>query len=259
MTKHIFIPDMQVKPGVNTDHIEALGHYIVEKQPDVIINVGDTWDMPSLSSFDRAGSKKMEGQRYLEDVQAGNDAMDRLMKPLYRFNRQQAANKKKQYKPQLEFFMGNHEYRNNRATENEAKLDGLLSTDAFNLKEHGWNIHEFLEVEDIDGILYSHYFVNPSGLTGFPIGGTIDNKLRHIGCSFSQGHQQQLQYGIKYTAAGTALHGLVCGSFYSHDEDYLGPQKNKEHWRGIVMKHEVREGRYDPMFVSLDYLLRRYM
>lgn len=259
MTKHLFIPDTQVKPGVNTDHIEALGHYIVEKQPDVIVHIGDHWDMPSLSSYDRAGSKKMEGQRYLEDIEAGNDAMDRLMRPIQRFNRQQTANKKKQYKPRYEFFMGNHEYRINRATENEAKLDGLLTLDAFNLREHGWTINDFLEIKNIDGINYAHYFVNPSGLTGFPIGGTATNKLKQLGCSFSMGHQQQLQYDVKYNIEGRAIHGLVCGSFYSHDEDYLGPQKNKEHWRGIVMKHEVHNGEYDPMFVSLNYLLRRYM
>jgi len=259
MTKHLFIPDTQVKPGVNTDHLEALGHYIVEKQPEVIVHIGDHWDMAALSSFDRPGSKKLEGKRYLADIEAGNDALDRLMKPINRYNRQQAASKKKMYKPRLEFCMGNHENRINRATESDARLDGVLSTDQFNLVEHGWNVNQFLEVLHIDGINYSHYFVNPSGLTGHPIGGTMDNKLRHLGCSISMGHQQCLQFGLKYTAEGKALHGLVCGSFYQHDEDYLGPQKNKEHWRGVVMKHEVQDGTYDPMFVSMEYLLRRYM
>jgi hypothetical protein len=42
-----------------------------------------------------------------------------------------------------------------------------------------------------------------------------------------------------------------------HDEEYLGPEGNN-YWRGIVVKHEVRNGMYDPMFVSLDYLLRKW-
>ena len=44
---------------------------------------------------------------------------------------------------------------------------------------------------------------------------------------------------------------------YLHDEDYRGPQSNGE-WRGILMKHEVRDGQYDLMEVSLDKLCRKY-
>jgi hypothetical protein len=49
----------------------------------------------------------------------------------------------------------------------------------------------------------------------------------------------------------------VIGSSYLHDEDYLGPQGNDD-WRGIVVCHQVEGGAYDPMFVSLDFLCRRY-
>jgi len=255
---HLFIPDCQVTVGVNTDHLEALGHYIVAKQPEVIVNIGDFWDMSSLSSYDKPGSKTMEGQRYLEDIRCGNDAMDRLMAPIEAYNSHKRALKEKQYKPRLVFCMGNHEYRINRAMENDAKLDGVLSLDHFNLAKYKWEVHPFLEIATIDGINYSHYFVNPSGLTGMPIGGTVANKLNHLACSFAMGHQQTFQYGIKYAGDGTEMHGLVCGSFYSHDEDYLGPQKNKQYWRGVAMLNDVRDGKYDICKVSLDYLLRKY-
>lgn len=255
---HLFIPDTQVAPGVNTDHLEALGHYIVDKLPDVIVHIGDHWDMSSLSSFDRPGSKTMEGQRYLQDIIAGNEAMDRLLKPMNDMNDQRRKNKQRLYKPKMIFCMGNHENRINRATEADAKLDGVISTDQFNLKEHGWEVYPFLEVVNVDGINYSHYFVNPSGLTGHPIGGTVANKLNHLSCSFSMGHQQTFQYGMKYGGDGGNMHGLVCGAFYSHDEDYLGPQKNKQYWRGVVLKNDVRDGAYDLCKVSMDYLLRRY-
>jgi hypothetical protein len=70
------------------------------------------------------------------------------------------------------------------------------------------------------------------------------------------GHQQTLDYAIRFVK-GESQHGLVAGACYLHDEDYKGYQGNA-HWRGIVVCHEVREGSYDPMFVSLDYLCRRY-
>jgi hypothetical protein len=51
--------------------------------------------------------------------------------------------------------------------------------------------------------------------------------------------------------------GLFCGTCYTHDEDYLGHQGNVQR-RQIVVKHEVEDGRYDPMFVSLKFLEKAY-
>jgi len=42
-----------------------------------------------------------------------------------------------------------------------------------------------------------------------------------------------------------------------HDEEYLGSQGNTTR-RQIVVKNEVQDGRYDPMFVSLRYLSEKY-
>jgi hypothetical protein len=50
---------------------------------------------------------------------------------------------------------------------------------------------------------------------------------------------------------------MVAGSCYLHDEEYLGPQGNFV-WRGILVCHQVEDGDYDVMEVSLDYLSRRY-
>ena len=56
---------------------------------------------------------------------------------------------------------------------------------------------------------------------------------------------------------GRSHHGLVAGACYLHDEAYLGPQGN-QHWRGIIFKHEVSDGAYDIMTISLDFLCRKY-
>ena len=256
---HLFLPDAQVKKGVPLQHLEALGNYIVEKQPDVIVNIGDFADMPSLSSYELPGSKKLEGARYEDDIESAKEAMKILLKPMKEFNKQQKKNKKAQYKPRMILTLGNHEHRIVRAIDKDpVKLEGVISIADLEY-EKDWEVYPFLEIVDVDGVNYSHYFVNPSSLTASPVGGTIDNKLRHLGCSFSMGHQQHRQYGSKYLMNGQEIHGLVCGSFYMHDEDYLGPQKNRQHWRGVVMKHEVENGTYDPMFVSLEFLLERYL
>ena len=55
--KHLVIPDTQIKPGVPTNFLAWIGQYIVEKRPDVVVHLGDHWDMPSLSSYDSAGPR----------------------------------------------------------------------------------------------------------------------------------------------------------------------------------------------------------
>ena len=81
MSEIVVIPDTQVKPGVNTDHLEALGNYIVYKQPETIVHLGDHWDMFSLNLYDR-GTKAAEGANYQEDIDAGCLGMERLLRPI---------------------------------------------------------------------------------------------------------------------------------------------------------------------------------
>lgn len=255
MRIHLVIPDCQVKPNVPIDHLHWIGKYIVDQFAGdelVIVCLGDFWDMPSLSSYDR-GKKAMEGRRYVEDIRAGAYAWDTLTRPLAEYNHLRQARHEKQWWPERHFLFGNHEHRITRAAEDNAQLDGLVSLE--HLRTPGWQQHEFLEVVDIDGIAYSHFFYNP--MTGRPYAGSnLETRLKTVGRSFTMGHQQGLKWGRVDTTEGPHI-GLVAGSCYLHDETYLGPQGN-DHWRGVVVCHQVEKGDYDPMMVSLDYLCRKY-
>lgn len=256
MSKKIFIvPDTQVKEGVPTDHILAAGRYIVDKRPDIVVCLGDWWDMPSLSSYDKKGSRTFEGRRYIKDVEAGNEAMALLMQPLKEYNNARRRSKKVMYKPQLIFLMGNHEERINRAVNDDPKLEDVIGY--HDLALDGWDVYDYQEVVDVEGILFSHNFVNPYSLTKGMLSGTVDNKLQKIGSSFVMGHQQILQFGTRHLSAGQPMIGIVIGAYYQHDEDYMGPQGN-HHWRGCCVLNDTRDGYGDPMFLSLDYMLRRY-
>lgn len=259
MTTHLLIPDCQVKEGDPVDHLTALGNYIVEKKPDVIINIGDFADMASLSSFEKPGSKYFEGKSYKQDINSARHGMNMLLNPMRVYNNKMAYQKRKQYHPRMVLTLGNHEHRITRAINDDPTGIGSIISLQDLSYEKDWEVYPFLNIVVIDGVAYSHYFVNPDALTGKPIGGTINNKLIHLGCSFTMGHQQHNQYGTKYTALGKAHHGLVSGAYYQHDEPYMGPQKNTQHWRGVVMKHEVEDGTYDPMFVSLKFLKENYL
>ena len=77
---HLVIPDSQCKPGAPLDHMRWAGRYILEKKPDVIVDLGDTWDMESMSEWDR-GKFQFEGRRYKADIEAGNAGVRLLDKP----------------------------------------------------------------------------------------------------------------------------------------------------------------------------------
>ena len=254
MTTHLVIPDVQAKPGDDFGFLTALGNYIVKKQPDKLVCLGDFTDFPSLSSYD-VGKKSFEGRRYVADVQAGKDAMTALLTPINNYNERQRKNGKKQYKPDMEFLLGNHCNRVNRAVNDDPKLDGVLSLADLEYEKFGWTVHPFLEVAVIDGIAYSHYFV--TGVAGRPAGSAAA-QFRKTNMSSIAGHQQGLQIHTGSRADGTLLTSIIAGSFYEHDEDYMGPQGNKSHWRGVLMLHEVKDGAFDLMPVSLKYLKENY-
>ena len=148
--------------------------------------------------------------------------------------------------------IGNHEERIPRAVNNQRELEGLIGYS--DLPYESWKVHDFLEVFTIGGIAFSHYFA--SGAMGRPVG-TAQRLLTTKHQSCIAGHQQGRQIATSFRADGTPITAIIAGSCYEHDEEYMGKQGNR-HWRGIVMLHEVKNGSFDEMFVSLSYLKKRY-
>jgi len=248
---HCVIPDVQAKDGQNFDFLENVGRYIVEKKPDIIIQLGDFADMPSLSSYDK-GKKEFEGRRYTKDIAAATQAMNALLGPILEFNAKARRNKEKQYFPKLVMTLGNHEYRIERAVNDDPKLEGLISTT--DLPYNSWEVYPYLEVVNIDGVNYSHYFT--SGVIGRPVGNAKQLlQKKHQSCV--QGHAQKMDIATDYRADGTPIIGLFAGCCYEHDEGYLGPQGNV-HFRGIHMLYEVDNGSFFHHPISLNYLRKKY-
>lgn len=251
--KHLIIPDTQIKPGVPLDHIRWISQYIVDKRPDVLVIIGDWADMASLSSYD-VGKKSFEGRTYRDDILAANHALQMLMAPIEAEIERRVSKHLVRWSLRKVVVMGNHEHRINVAIENDRKLDGLISTDDLFFKQFGFEVHPFLQPVVIDGIAYCHYFV--SGVMGRPV--TSARALlakHHMSCV--AGHQQGHDIACANRADGSRITGIIAGSCYLHDEAYLNPQSN-QHWRGILMLHEVINGSFDEMQVSLNFLRERY-
>lgn len=253
MTRHFFLPDVQLRPEDNTYFLTCIGRLLARKRPDVIVCGGDFADMPSLSSYDQ-GKKSFEGRRYRADVECVHDGLKALLGPLWAFNEKAKRNKEKQYFPRLVMTLGNHEDRINRAVNNDAKLDGVLSIKDLMYEEAGFETHPFLDVVVIDGVAYSHYFT--TGVLGRPATSAASMLTKkHMSCI--AGHQQGLQISTGYRADGKRLTAVIAGSCYEHNEDYLGPQGNK-HYRGALMLHDVCDGEFNLVPIPLNYILNTY-
>ena len=251
--KHLVIPDTQVKPNSPTDHLRWAGLYAAEKKPDVIVHIGDHFDMPSLSSWD-VGKKSFEGRRYKDDIEAGIHAMEVFLQPIREEQQRLKVNKHKQWRPRMVYTLGNHENRIERAIESDPKLDGLIGYKDLQLDEMGWEVYDFLDVVIIDQIAYAHYFT--SGIMGRPVS-SARNMLSKKMMSCIMGHVQDRDIAYGRRADGTNILGLFSGIYYQHDEDYLTPQTNSS-WRGVWMLNEVANGGCDELPVSMNYLRNKY-
>lgn len=251
--KHLIIPDTQVKEGVPLDHLTWAGKYIVDKKPDVIVHIGDFADMESLSSYD-VGKKSFEGRRYAKDIEVAKLGMSMLLAPMQVFNERQRINKEKQYKPLMVLCLGNHEDRISRVIESDPKWDGMVSLKDLGYEEFGWKVIPYLEPIVIDGIAYCHYFT--SGVLGKPVTSSAAMmSKKHMSCVMGHVQGRQISYGTR--ADGKQMTCIFVGGYYQHDEVYLRWQGNRN-WRGLWMFHEVNDGSFDEMPVSIEYLRRKY-
>ncbi len=250
---HLVVPDPQVGAETPNDHLNWLGEYIVKAQPEKIICLGDFADMSSLSSYDR-GHKSFEGRRFKKDITAVVQAQDVLLGPLHELQSRQRRNKIKVYNPELIMLLGNHENRILRATEMSPELDGTIGIEDLRYVEHGWVVHPFLDIVNLDGVHYTHFVKNKNSDYAKA---SAKACVQELLCSVTQGHRPGLDIHVQTDARGNTVWGIIAGSFYLHNEAYRHEQGNS-HWRGVIHKREVKDGSYDPEFITLATLEKNF-
>lgn len=238
---HLVIPDVQCKPGVRLDHLRWIGEYIAEKRPDVVVCIGDFADMESMSRYD-LGTIRGENRRLQRDLQTARQGMNILMTPVKACV---------DYDPELHLTMGNHEESLNRFANEHPALEEVVGTHMLNYEEWGWKVHPFLKPVTIDGVRYCHYFISGAKCQAVSSAPALLRLQKH---SCIMGHNQKTDVAFHPV---THQWAIFCGVCNLHDEKYLGPQGNDIR-RQILVLHEVEEGRFDPMFVSLRFLEKSY-
>lgn len=232
----LVMPDAHAKPNQDLRRFDWFGKLLVDRQPDVVVDLGDFADMESLSSYD-IGKKSYEGRRLKHDVAAAREARVRVVQPLRDVQERQRNNRKSLYRPYLFALGGNHdEGRYRKALEGDCKLDGTISWSDLGYEDSGFSYIPFLEILTVNGWCFSHYVV--SGVMGRPVGGANPARslLKQQHTSTVVGHSHLLDVATETLPDGRRIWGIQAGCFLDEDqwESYAGPA-NKLWWKGCIL------------------------
>lgn len=204
------IGDTQCKQGIDNTYMHWIGAYIARKKPDIIVHIGDHYDMASLSTYDK-GQLSAEGRRVRADIAAGDEGLDIL---------EQYIQSVPNYSPRKVVTLGNHEERIDRYVSTHPELHGFMGTEFLAFSKYGWEVQPFLKPIDICGINFVHYLANP--MTGKPFGGTALNRLKNVGESYVMGHQQVFDYAERpLQLSGRKQLGMIVGACLTPDHKVL--------------------------------------
>jgi hypothetical protein len=248
---HLIIPDQHAHPEFNNNRADLLAKLIKDVRPDVVVNIGDAADMPSMSSYDK-GTKGFQGRSYRKDINSHLEFQDRLWAPVKR------SKKRLPHRVVLE---GNHEHRVKRAINASPELDGAISFDDFDFKSYYDEVVEYNGgtpgVVTIDGVSYAHYFI--SGVACKPISGEHQayTLLTKQFTSCTQGHTHTTDFAMRTDVNGRRMQGLVVGVYQDYVSEWAG-EANRMWWSGVVVKRNVEDGHYDPQWISLEALEKEY-
>jgi len=238
---HLVIGDAHAHPGEDRWRFAALGRMIRSIQPDRVIEIGDWYDTPSLTRHVR-GTLYSEGQRWLADRQAGDDAfhtmLDATAGACFTGHR----------------VRGNHDNWSEREMVNEPHLAGLFDNFDRAFSDAGWEIAPFLEPIEVDGVRYVHYI---HGRTGHALGAMYhaSQLIRKKHTSYAVGHSHCLDHRREIGPDGW-INGLVVGCYTDQVAAYAGQSNTDEWWRGICVLHDVRDGDYDLECYSIERIKR---
>jgi hypothetical protein len=255
MTSHLVLPDAHVKDGESLERFTWFSKLILDLQPDVVINIGDFFDMESLCSFD-VGHSYFEGRRLRRDLEAGWTAQDLIRDPIIR---------RKKKRPRFVALEGNHEWRLTKArSKNITLLDGIVDHRAFGWTDQGWEWYPYVgdtpAVIQIDGIHYTHFVTTQAtsnAMSGVNIASSILAKTMR---TVVQGHTHSLDIHRKVNVAGDAQWGIVTGCYIEdlNSVRYAGTGA-KNWWSGVVYIEGIKDGTFeDIQFISMKTLRETY-
>ena len=223
-----------------------------------VVNIGDWFDMGSLSSFERPGSKSFEGRRYRDDIDTGVEAQNLMYKEIEDYNRWRRGDNILDI--DWHYCLGNHEHRLTRAIDADpSQLDGVISLlDLTEGSSVPWTVHPFLRPMFLNDVGFCHYWA--SGVMGRAVGGEnpASSILRKQMTSCVQGHTHTLDYAERTRADGLKMSAAVIGCYFTDFANWAGYQVNQLWTPGIAVMRDIHNGEFDFEWWSYRRILKSF-
>ena len=240
----------------------AAARFACRQRPDVIVWIGDHWDLDCLdrNSKSRGGtgrSARAPKHTFLQEIEAGREAIEAFLGEIKRYNTRasRSGHSERVYKPRLVFCLGNHEMRIDKAGGQLEEFVDLLDTDTWItrwLQGRGFEVVPFLDRISIGGVDFTHYVEAGSKRHAVP----IVHAARLIGRSTVWGHTHIFGYAereIRRNGRPSEWDKWMClPTFKNPSRLEVGQQS------AIVLLDDVRGGDFTHSLVSTDRLLRDY-
>lgn len=250
--KAVVLTCAHASPETSNDRFTWLGKLLYDVKPDYVVDLGDGADMKSLNSYDTRKPEAIVSQNYEKDIECYNDAMYRV---------REVFAKQRRKRPAFFGFEGNHEARIKTALSFDPRLEGKKYGISFkHLDTNKWfdEYHEYENgapaIHSYDGVDYAHFI--GAGNYGRPISGVHHAfgliQARYRSATVGHSHKRGM-----YFKDGTGSIGLVAGCYKGGPEGWAG-QANGDWWKGVIIKHNIEDGMYEPQFVSMETIKREY-
>ena len=263
MTSTLVIGDPHTHPNEDQRRFDILGRFIVDHQPDNIVQIGDFLTYDSISAWNRSKRLTMEGKRLGAEMQAGSSAYGLIMQPMRDMNESRRTHKRALYKPNMFWIEGNHEDRALRYAENNPELADIVDYRSyFDPEADGWVIVPYREHCEVSGVLFTHA---PMSGNNQPLSSKhlVKNVIKDYAAPLVFGHTHKLAYecdGVLALNGGKRITALNVGCYFDEVPNYAeGSRGPREWWAGLVMLHHTdAAGGYDLATYSLDFLKEHY-
>jgi predicted phosphodiesterase len=232
--KIVVIGDLHAHPDYDIERFDVLGRFCAEQQPDVIVQMGDWADMPSINRH--ANKWELESRRYSEDVEITQDSLAAFDRPIAR---------RKRKKPRKVFLEGNHENFITRVTTEEPKWRGQVGIEDLGFERFGWERYEYRRRAEIAGFHFVHHLGSQTGRASRVSSPT--NGFKSLGVSTVVGHTHTY-YRSPLPFLDRRVWGIDVGCCIHKD---MGYQENwscdteYKYWRGVWIFDNARDGDAD--------------
>jgi len=242
-SKLLVVGDAHVTNGQNLRRFNWLNNYLNDNPPDYLVYIGDYLTLNSLSAWDRDKRKLMEDRRYFREIEAGNEALDRVKVP---------SNTK------VIFLEGNHEERLTRYMEYHPEWsDGDINIpNHLRIKQRGFKWVPYREYWISNGIHFTHV---PFGKVGPVSGKDICSKVEAVTVNTTVfGHTHELHTSCVHKHGQKHLQQILnVGCFFEQEEDYVHGRVTN-YWKGLVELNNYDYGRFDIKTIAMGHLQRFY-